>query len=65
MQVKVITVILACVMAVSCTGNKHSFRNVEKYSHEDGTYRGSFIDRGLIQVNIQFVLRDGIVTEAS
>lgn len=30
--------------------------------YEDGTYRGSFMDRGEIQVNLQFDLRDNIVT---
>lgn len=38
---------------------------VEKLRHEDGTYRGGFVDEGLIQVNVQFTLKDGVVTEAS
>lgn len=41
------------------------FRNVETFEHPDGTYRGAFIDEGVIQVNLQFTLKDGIVTEAS
>ena len=31
----------------------------------DGTYRGAFIDEGIIQVNVQFSLQDGVVTTAS
>jgi len=31
-------------------------------SYEDGTYRGAFIDRDAVQVNIQFTLEDNIVT---
>lgn len=61
----VILLILACLLATSCTDHKPSFMNVETYAHEDGTYRGSFIDRGLIQVNVQFILRNGIITEAT
>ena len=32
-------------------------------NYEDGTYRGSFIDRGHIQVNLQFTLEDNTVDE--
>lgn len=32
--------------------------------YEDGTYRGVFIDKDAIQVNVQFTLRDNIVTTA-
>ncbi len=33
--------------------------------HEDGTYRGIFADKNEIQVNVEFTLKDGIVTKAS
>lgn len=33
--------------------------------YEDGTYRGIFADEDAIQVNVEFVLEDGVVTEAS
>ena len=56
---------LAILLVVSCTADKQSFANLEAYAHEDGTYRGSFVDRGLIQVNLQFVLVDGVIREAS
>ena len=42
-----------------------AFVNPERFQHEDGTYRGAFIDRGLIQVNVQFTLENGIVTEVA
>ena len=38
---------------------------VEARQHEDGIYRGIFADGDSIQVNVQFVLRDGIIQEAS
>lgn len=33
--------------------------------YEDGTYRGIFADEDSIQVNVEFTLEDGVVTEAS
>ncbi len=57
--------IVGCVFAISCTEEKPTFENMERYGHEDGTYRGSFIDRGIIQVNIQFVLVNGAIREAT
>ncbi len=33
--------------------------------HEDGVYRGGFIDKDSIQVNVEFKLKDGVVTGAS
>ncbi len=56
---------LGCLLAFSCTDEKPAFENMETYAHEDVTYRGSFIDRGLIQVNVQFILEDGVITEAT
>ncbi len=32
--------------------------------YEDGTYRGGFMDLGTIQINLQFTLADGVVTDA-
>lgn len=32
---------------------------------EDGTYRGGFMDEGSIQVNLEFTLQNGVVTEAA
>ena len=34
-------------------------------SYEDGTYRGVFIDRGGVEVVVQFALKDNIVTATS
>lgn len=33
--------------------------------YDDGTYRGIFADKNQIQVNVQFTLKDGVVTKAS
>ncbi len=37
---------------------------LQEIEYEDGTYRGIFADRDEIQVNVQFTLKDGIVTDA-
>ncbi len=39
--------------------------SVRVREHEDGTYRGVFIDRDSIQVNVEFSLKDGIMTRAA
>lgn len=36
----------------------------EAGDHEDGTYRGAFLDRDEMQVNVQFTLEDNTVTAA-
>ena len=33
-----------------------------QWNYEDGTYRGVFIDRNEVQVNIQFTLEDNVIT---
>ena len=35
-----------------------------KTAYENGVYRGVFIDKDAIQINVEFTLIDGIVTEA-
>ena len=42
-----------------------AFVSVEHFPHADATYRGAFIDEGIIQVNLQFTLENGVVTQAS
>ena len=37
----------------------------ETRQHPNATYRGGFIDEGIIQVNLQFTLEDGVITAAS
>ena len=34
----------------------------DEVGYEDGTYRGAFIDRDAVQVNVQFTLEDNIIT---
>ena len=61
------TLILAVVsfaLLSACTTREPETTS-EKRSHPDATYRGAFIDEGMIQVNLQFTLVDGVVTEAS
>lgn len=52
--------IIFIVLLYGCRPESVSVRD-----HEDGTYRGVFIDRDKIQVNVEFALKDGIVTKAS
>lgn len=57
----------ALFMGVSLlsVGASLRYRNVEEYEHADGTYRGTFVDEGRIQVNVEFVLADGVITSAT
>lgn len=57
--------ILSIIVLVGCSGEKVSTEQSgnQEISYEDGTYRGGFSDRGRIQVNIQFVLKDNKVEE--
>lgn len=58
--------LLAAVVAVVSAGCSAGDNNTAGgSSYEDGTYRGGFSDLGYIQVNLEFVLEDGVVTEAS
>jgi len=41
------------------------YGSVSQVLPENGTYRGGFMDEGSIQVNLEFTLENGIVTEAS
>ena len=51
------------VLAVILVGCPDPGAPTEEY--EDGTYRGIFADEDSIQVNVEFTLEDGVVTEAS
>lgn len=57
--------VLAAVSTIAVAEHAPLYRNIEEYQHPDGTYRGTFIDEGVIQVNVQFVLEDGVVTSAA
>ncbi len=51
------------LLILSC--RTHDVSPAEGARHlEDGTYRGVFADGPDIQVNVQFTLRDGVVTDA-
>lgn len=59
-----------CPRADEATGIGHEPKTsleprAEARAHEDGNYRGIFADGDAIQVNIEFTLRDGLVTDAS
>ena len=57
-------VFVSSVLLIACTTREAKTTSEERL-HPDATYRGAFIDEGIIQVNLQFTLVDGIVTEAS
>lgn len=58
------------VIIYTFTGRGKSFcslgvcPSVSQTVYEDGTYRGIFADGDAIQINVQFTLKDGIVTAA-
>ncbi len=58
-----LAVAFAMLMSGCAAGPRHA--QIEEYHHPDATYRGTFVDEGVIQVNLEFTLRDGVVTEAS
>ena len=55
---------LLLVMVSGCNGEAIDEPTEEK-TFVDGTYRGAFIDRGDVQVNIQFTLEDNVFTDSS
>ncbi len=60
------TFILLCsIFALALSCHMRGIAPVESATYlEDGTYRGVFIDQDAIQVNVQFTLGDGVVTDA-
>lgn len=62
-KILLITLIVASLFALSaCSPSPVGNGPV---SYEDGTYRGVFIDRGGVEVVVQFALKDNIVTATS
>ncbi len=53
------------LLALSACDNRAGRAPAEARRHADGTYRGVFIDRDRIEVNVEFTLRDGVVTAAT
>ncbi len=56
---------IGVVMMSSCRAQEQDEPFDARFSYEDGTYRGIFGDGPDIQVNVQFTLEGGVVTEAS
>ncbi len=63
-MIPVVLVVGGILLWSACSGER-PVTHAEERPHEDGTYRGAFIDEGLIQVNVQFTLESGVVTAAS
>ncbi len=55
--------VIGLIPFVSCVG-RPPHRNAELFRHEDGTYRGVFLDEDQIQVGVEFTLNNGLVTHA-
>lgn len=55
-------IVMSLWMISGCA--KHSAIQ-RQYNYEDGVYRGVFIDGDSIQVNVEIVLKDGIVQKTS
>ncbi len=56
--VRVFSFVLVALFLVGCGASE------ERVSFEDGTYRGTFSDRGEMNVSVQITLEDNIVTAA-
>ena len=64
MKKAIFTLFGACILLLlSCSTRDVSPAEGARYL-EDGTYRGIFADGEDIQVNVQFTLKDGVVTDA-
>ena len=56
--------LVAAAVLIGCGGPPPQVvETVVEPEYEDGTYRGTFADEGIIQVNVQFKLARNIVTE--
>jgi len=64
MKVRAILImsIFLSILVISC---KSQNAVTESNKYENGTYRGIYADKDSIEVNVQFTLKDGIVTSAS
>ncbi len=58
----VLMVVLLAALTAGCA-QLEGREGVDEPGYEDGTYRGVFIDRDEIQVNVQFSLQDNHVTD--
>lgn len=56
--------LLPIALIVACQGGA-DLGGEEVTTHENGTYRGVFIDKDVIQVNVEFTLEEGVITAAS
>ena len=63
----IIVLIILALLALFIILNLNQQKVIKPYplTYEDGTYRGVFIDGEVIQVNVEFNLKDGIVTAAN
>lgn len=50
----------AVTMASACAKTE---TNILEQKHEDGIYRGNFIDKGINQIGIEFTIADNVVTK--
>lgn len=53
----------AVTIASACSSKTET--NILEQKHEDGTYRGNFIDGGVNQVGLEFALTDNVITKIS
>ena len=61
----VILAVAGSSLLLSSCNKSQYMPSAEMHEYPDATYRGVFIDEGIIQVNLQFTLEDGVVTAAS
>lgn len=57
-----ILTIMCLALLVGCTSQAASEAAAPEVTYEDGTYRGTFSDKGAMQVGVQFKLEDNVVT---
>lgn len=57
--------LLVIMMVTLLAGCRSQFVRPEQRTYEDGTYRGVYIEKDAVQVQIQFTLKEGTMTAAS
>ncbi len=62
--IALIVLVYTLVQRGGLTCTQSTCYSVDQIEYEDGSYRGIFADRDEIQVNVQFTIKDGIVTAA-
>lgn len=60
-----LTIVAGSAIGMATACSKPVEKNILEQKHEDGVYRGSFIDGNVNQIGLQFTLKDNVITVIS